>query len=474
MYWWELYVLSVVVWSYIQWRVRKFQSHTAHALANPPLVRWSPETYRKVLSTALNSHFSSHLTSVYYKSTTMKISAASARELLLRESFSKDQVLAWLIICGALCWLLHCQRRRNECIAENRDTLLKAPSKKQPDETPPLVCAASNEDASCYLCFGEGPDESGQPLRRDCSCRGESTGFAHLSCIVGYAKHKTEQWVSEEDPGYNLAEEWRNCPNCKQDYQNKLALDLAKEFVSIAEEDYPGDQRKNLALHLQALNANLHALLATSDYNLQPQKVEEANQIASKLLSMIDQMKEKDHSLPNYFLKFESIAYNNFGRLAFEEGTTEGAKAAVGYFEKCRDICDAIGVSQCIIIAEANIAQANSMFEGRSKENDEEKLKKYQKMYEQHVKQYGEDSHLSIATGLNLARALSNTHWVAAERLLTKMATTIKRVHGPDHRLTKEAESLLRKLRLYLSCSAVIIVSTLILIMWEGRRYFVE
>ena len=57
-----------------------------------------------------------------------EISAAFARELP-RESLSKDQVVAWLIICCALCWLLLCQRRRKECIAENRDKQLKAPSK---------------------------------------------------------------------------------------------------------------------------------------------------------------------------------------------------------------------------------------------------------------------------------------------------------------------------------------------------------
>jgi len=33
----------------------------------------------------------------------------------------------------------------------------------------------------CLICSEEGTDESGEPLRRDCSCRGSDSGFAHLS-----------------------------------------------------------------------------------------------------------------------------------------------------------------------------------------------------------------------------------------------------------------------------------------------------
>jgi hypothetical protein len=48
------------------------------------------------------------------------------------------------------------------------------------------------DGASCYICLDEGCDDEGKPLVRDCSCRG-STGFAHLSCIVEYAKQKSQQ-----------------------------------------------------------------------------------------------------------------------------------------------------------------------------------------------------------------------------------------------------------------------------------------
>lgn len=50
------------------------------------------------------------------------------------------------------------------------------------------VSGASNGDVSgpqpaCYFCLEEGDDEEGKPPVRDCSCRGDSAGFAHFSCL---------------------------------------------------------------------------------------------------------------------------------------------------------------------------------------------------------------------------------------------------------------------------------------------------
>ena len=63
---------------------------------------------------------------------------------------------------------------------------------------------AVSDGASCYICLDEGPDEAGKPLVRDCSCRGDTAGFAHLSCIIEYA----------------------------------VALDLSSAFILFAEEAY--------------------------------------------------------------------------------------------------------------------------------------------------------------------------------------------------------------------------------------------
>ena len=60
-----------------------------------------------------------------------------------------------------------------------------------------MASAASDEEEDvCWLCL-DAEHESGQPLRRDCSCRGGS-GLAHLPCIVDYAKQKNEQWRARD------------------------------------------------------------------------------------------------------------------------------------------------------------------------------------------------------------------------------------------------------------------------------------
>ena len=84
-------------------------------------------------------------------------------------------------------------------------------------------------EAVCYLCLDGGvDDETNQPLRRDCACRGTDAGFVHLSCLTNYAETKSKQSL-DMDEFLNL---WEKCPSCHQEYQNKLAVDIATKFVS--------------------------------------------------------------------------------------------------------------------------------------------------------------------------------------------------------------------------------------------------
>ena len=163
----------------------------------------------------------------------------------------------------------------------------------------------------------EGPDGGGQPLRRDCSCRGGS-GFLHLSCFVAYAKQKSEKLVGKRvainkfiGRGFGRLEKpWLVCLTCKQPYQNELAVDLANAFASFVQTKCPGDQRaqlRTLPLKLDALQ-NMGAM-------------EEAKEICNETLSMVDQMKMQDNSQPRGVLKIEAGAYNILGRIAFEGGT---------------------------------------------------------------------------------------------------------------------------------------------------------
>ena len=100
------------------------------------------------------------------------------------------------------------------------------------DESSPLAPDGDDGKGVCYLCLGGGvDDESGQPLRRDCACRGTDAGFVHLSCLTNYAETKSKQASGMQE----FITPWHTCPNCHQDYQNELRIDIASEFVSLLE-----------------------------------------------------------------------------------------------------------------------------------------------------------------------------------------------------------------------------------------------
>ena len=132
--------------------------------------------------------------------------------------------------------------------------------------------------AACYFCLGEETDNEGKPLLRDCSCRGDSAGFAYLSCLTKYAEQK---WQQAGD-GYikALIEPLKIFNNCKQPFQNQLAIDLVSAFVSYAEAVYDVGNNKwdklkvMFALHLKIISCTGNS----NDYN--------------HFLSMVDQTKK--------------------------------------------------------------------------------------------------------------------------------------------------------------------------------------
>ena len=116
------------------------------------------------------------------------------------------------------------------------------------------------DGSACYFCLGEEADEEGMPLVRDCSCRGDSAGFAHLSCLEKYAKQKCKQAVDGNTVAFS--EPWHKCNNCKQPFQNQLAIDLASAFVSFAEATYghPDNNKNDKLKVLESLRLKIVAL----------------------------------------------------------------------------------------------------------------------------------------------------------------------------------------------------------------------
>ena len=113
--------------------------------------------------------------------------------------------------------------------SEERDKVVEAVATNTKNEDDVAVVTRlvdatniSEDGPSCWICLEEGPDESGNGIVRDCACRGDSAGFAHLSCLIQYAEKKChEEYALLASRGGRVVDEkfkdcWRNCPICKQ------------------------------------------------------------------------------------------------------------------------------------------------------------------------------------------------------------------------------------------------------------------
>jgi len=160
-------------------------------------------------------------------------------------------------------------------------------------QSPPNTTMAIPDGAVCYFCLGEEGDEEGKPLVRDCSCRGDSAGFAHSSCLVTYAEQKCKQ--ADDGDIQSFAEPWRFCTNCKQMFEGQLSVDLASAFASFAEATYshPGSISKWDKLKvLVARRVKIEVTQKIFMYNGIGDKDAINNQL-NELLSIVDQTKKE-------------------------------------------------------------------------------------------------------------------------------------------------------------------------------------
>ena len=334
----------------------------------------------------------------------MKICAACCNELP-QSSFSKKQ------------WKLkQYERRCTDCINANRELQLKPPPKttnKEEDHKP-----------TCYICLDDGPDELGEDVMRNCSCRG-SAGYVHLSCIVNYAEQKIKTVKKEdEDP-------WKTCPNCHQHYRGDLAIDMANKRVIFVKKNFPHN-------HTSILNAQVGRLetLTTKNHKRSYSQTKEAEQVANSILHKIRQMKVRSIPITQQDRVYEAYAYEILGCMIVEEGVKRKLPNALRYFEKSLEVSTANNFDHGIARAKGLIGMVNSKL---SSQVDEESLMKSHKMmYEQKLKASGKSHPDTIKNALLYAKALKiNHHGVKAERLFIELYEISTRYHGLDHELTK-------------------------------------
>ena len=220
------------------------------------------------------------------------------------------------------------------------------------------------DGATCYFCLEErAADEGGKPLVRDCSCRGDNAGFAHLSCITKYAEQKSKLAATKMDlPAFSRS--WRECPNCKQPYQNQISLDLSSNFVSFAEANYDnpgkciiGSQLTNDKVYLMdALRFRAITLLSHAVLHEQSGVEVECIMLLEKILSMVDQMK-KDLDMSRWMLmpkhtyeyrfyvlvcgKYQADGCHYLGRILYRTSKDDAYKK---YFQKARIIYNLTGL----------------------------------------------------------------------------------------------------------------------------------
>ena len=192
-------------------------------------------------------------------------------------------------------------------------------------------------DTSCWLCLEEGPDDSGKPLVRDCSCRG-SSGVAHISCIIKYAKKESRRLYERfdfEGPG-KCIRSFDSCPNCKQSYQNDLSKTLAKVCMEFVENELDVDGNDEF-LHMHALVGQMSTLDSQdADDNV------EAEAIASKFISAQNRLKSKldgvDGPAMRYFQELVANGYATIAAFYSNTKSQEGRLKAIEFFEKASDV----------------------------------------------------------------------------------------------------------------------------------------
>jgi hypothetical protein len=329
------------------------------------------------------------------------------------------------------------------------------------------MTAIPNNGAACYFCLEEGPDDEGKSLVRDCSCRGDSAGFAHLSCLTKYAEQKCKKVVDGKSHSFaEFTEPWQSCNNCKQSFQNQLAVDLSTAFVTFAEVTYgqPGNGKWDKLRVMYSLRFQIVALSLLPDTD-----TERKEELNNKLLSMVDKTKNelnmrrwvhmpKDSEEYQYYRTlcgdFEAFVYSNLGAISMRKASKfvftnlggnidEGRfQNAMVHFKKARAILNLVGMEDAAKQMERKISLCTIMDPVAHNEPVPSRLRNHmlpelKNKYEHNLNTIGMNSLETIQSGLNYARALRlSYHCIEAMRIGTKIATNSRRILGPDHKIT--------------------------------------
>jgi hypothetical protein len=312
--------------------------------------------------------------------------------------------------------------------------------------------------AVCWICLeGGGADDAGKPIVRDCACRGSDAGFAHMSCIIGYAEQKSAQATLSSE----LITPWKNCPICKKSYQNDLAIFLAEAFVSFAERkyDYPGNTLSDKILVMEALKLQILSIRSMASLSKKRVRLELAMKIPipiRKMMGLSDRAIEEhgmkgwvhmDHSTCEFkgyciVCSFKAYGYVCLGQMYILDTNKENESIEIGYYDKARDIYNSVGLELKSTEMSELIRNAMAKYKG---DDAPEQLEYLNKQYHFALQKYGEKAEITLTAGISYAfNLLSVNRSIEAERIMTKVAGTSLQIYGQGHQFGQRSFQLLR------------------------------
>jgi hypothetical protein len=191
----------------------------------------------------------------------------------------------------------------------------------------------------------------------------------------------------------------------------------------------------------------------------------ERGSTANHLLSMVDRTK-KDLNMSSWIhmphdseeyqyykslcVNYEAFAYDTLGNLLLRDISEKGFNMRITHFKKARAICNLFGMTDAVKHVDTMILlQTNK--QGEIDQNISTKaantvLQNLKNSYEHELNTNGMNSEFTIVIGISYVSLLWDlSYHLEAERIIIKVATASRQVHGPHHKHTIDAYELRAK-----------------------------
>jgi hypothetical protein len=286
--------------------------------------------------------------------------------------------------------------------------------------------------------------------------------------MTKYAEQKSKKVVdgNSQSSFAAFAEPWQNCNNCKQLFQNQLAVDLASAYAKFTYATY-GQHGNSKWDKLKVMDSLCVQIVALSNL---PVTDTERKELIGTLLSMVDKTKNelnmrrwvhmpKDSEEYQYYRtlcgNYEAFAYSDLGTILMVEASNfmitnvgeismnVGIQNAMVHLKKARAIYNLLGMEDAAKQMECKISVIDSAIEAAANNDGPVSarltypmLPELKNKYEHNLNTDGMNSEDAIQSGLNYARVLRlSCHCIKAMRIGAKIATISRRVLGPDPKL---------------------------------------